>query len=403
MERTVLQGAQIFDGTGAPPASADVAVEGESIVEVGVGLDGDRAVDLSGRWLMPGLIDCHVHVMTSTINLLKRAATPFSLQFYEAIGNLRATLRAGVTSVRDAGGADEGVKRAVDTGLIAGPRMRIAVQILSPTGGHADGWFPSGMDLRFSGEHPGRPGSVCDGTDGVLRKVREVIRAGADVIKICTTGGVLSERDEPGASQFLPAEIEMIVAEAHAAKLQVMAHAQGNEGIKNALRHGVRSIEHGIFLDDEAIDLLKRNDAFLVPTLLAPKGVMEAPDGVSAESLRKAGEVMEVHRESIARAAEAGVRIAMGTDSGVVAHGRNGEELAEMVAIGMRPADALQSATRIAAENLGIADVAGTIEPGKLADLIVLDGDPLDDIGLLSSPERVVAVWRSGEDVTPAA
>jgi imidazolonepropionase-like amidohydrolase len=394
--RTLLRGATVIDGTGADPRQADVLVADGVILDMGSGLDGDEAVDLEGRWLLPGLIDCHVHVMISTINLLRALQTPFSLPFYQAAHNLRRTLLGGVTTVRDAGGADLGVKTAVETGLITGPRMQIAVTILSQTGGHGDGWFPCGADVPFLGAHPGRPRNVCDGPEAVLRTVREVIRAGADVIKICTTGGVLSERDSPQASQFLPAEIEVVVAEARAHRLSVMAHAQGTDGIKNAIRAGVASIEHGIYLDDEAIDMMLEAGTFLVPTLLAPIGVLDAPEGVSEASLAKARDTLEIHKESIARAAAAGVRIAMGTDSGVVPHGRNASEIVQMVATGMTPMAAIEAATRVAAENLGEGHRLGVIAEGRVADVIALDADPLTDIGVFADPARVTHVWQSG-------
>jgi imidazolonepropionase-like amidohydrolase len=277
LTRTLLRGATVVDGTGADPGKADVVVEQGRVVAVGPGLDGDDAVDLAGRWLLPGMIDCHTHVMVSTINLLTFVDTPFSLSFYEAARNLASTLRAGVTSVRDAGGADLGVKEAVARGLISGPRMHISVSVLSQTGGHGDGWMVCGADVPFLFvAHPGRPAGVCDGREGVLRRVREVIRAGADVVKVCATGGVLSAHDNPQASQFLPEELAVVVAEATASRLRVMAHAQGTNGVKNAIRAGIGSIEHGIYLDDEAIEMMLERGTYLVPTLVAPRGVIEA-------------------------------------------------------------------------------------------------------------------------------
>jgi imidazolonepropionase-like amidohydrolase len=270
------------------------------------------------------------------------------------------------------------------------------VTVLSQTGGHGDGWFACGADVPLLGAHPGRPDNICDGPEGVLRTVREVIRAGADVVKICTTGGVLSERDSPRSSQFLPAEIEIAVAEARAHRLPVMAHAQGTDGIKNAIRAGVASIEHGIYLDDEAIEMMLEAGTFLVPTLLAPIGVLDAPEGVSEASLSKARDTVEIHQDSIRRAADAGVRIAMGTDSGVVPHGRNASELVQMVAVGMSPMAAIEAATRVAAENLGESHRLGMIEQGRAADLIALDADPLADIGVFADPDRVTHVWQGG-------
>ncbi len=402
--RTLLHGATLIDGTGAGPGSADVVVEDGLIVDVGTGLDGDEAVDCGGRWLLPGMIDCHTHVMASSINIMTVINTPFSLQFYLAAQNLERTLMGGVTAVRDAGGADLGVKTAVERGLVRGPRMKISVRVLSQTGGHADDWMVCGGTIPFLFvPHPGRPDSVCDGPEGVLRRVREVIRAGADVVKICTTGGVLSAHDNPQASQFLPEEVAVVVAEAHATKLPVMAHAQGTDGIKNALRAGVESIEHGIYLDDEAIDMMLAAGTFLVPTLVAPMGVLDAPEGVAENSLRKAREVMEIHRESIRRAAEAGVRIAMGTDSGVIPHGRNLSELVQMTSVGMSPMAAIEASTRVAAECLGMGDRLGTVEPGKEADLIAMGADPLADATLFADPTAVTDVWLAGQRVKAGA
>jgi imidazolonepropionase-like amidohydrolase len=175
MTKTLLRGATVIDGTGAAPGVADGVVADGRIIDVGVGLDGDEAVDLSGRWLLPGLIDCHVHVMFSTINRLKLIQRPFSLQFYEAGRNLEATLQGGVTSVRDAGGADLGVKTAVEHGLVVGPRMKLSITVLSQTGGHGDGWFPCGYHLPMLPPHPGRPHNVCDSPDEVRKTVREVL------------------------------------------------------------------------------------------------------------------------------------------------------------------------------------------------------------------------------------
>jgi imidazolonepropionase-like amidohydrolase len=397
MTRTLLTGATVIDGTGAPAAPADVVIEDGRISGVGAGLDGDESVDLTGSWLLPGMIDCHVHVMTSSINRLFRLDTPYSLNFYLAAQNLNRTLLGGVTSVRDASGADRGVKEAVSRGLITGPRMKISVAALSQTGGHGDPHFACGLEMYL--EHPGKPVGICDGRENVLRKTREMIRAGADVIKICTTGGVLSRYDDPKASQFLPEEVAVVVAEAHAAGITVMAHAQGTNGIKNALRAGVESIEHGIYLDDECIDMMLNQGTFLVPTLIAPVGVLEAPDGVSEDSLRKCRDVMEAHRDSIGRAAAAGVKIAMGTDSGVVPHGRNLEELWHMTGVGMTPMEAIEASTRVAAENLRVAATRGTIEPGKEADLTALSADPLTNPGVFRDSSNVSDVWLAGRRV----
>jgi len=376
--RTVLTGAQVFDVGARAFSSSDVVVEGDRIIEVGPGLDGDASVDLTGRTILPGLIDTHVHVMISSLDLFGSMQEPYSLRFYQAIGNLRATLEAGITSVRDAGGADLGVKTAVERGLISGPHMQIAIGMLSQTGGHGDGWLPSGMHLRvLEGDHPGAPKTIVDGPEEVRKKVRELVRAGADVIKVATSGGVLSPRDDPRHAHFDLSELQSLVAEASAAGLFVMAHAQAADGIKNAVRAGIRSIEHGIFLDDEAIELMIANGTYLVPTLVAPTGVAKAAAAgarIPEASIQKANEVIDIHRQSFARAVQAGVKIAMGTDTGVTPHGDNLEELSLMASGGMDRRDVLVAATESAADLLGVGGEVGSITPGKRADLTVTIG-----------------------------
>ena len=398
--RTLFSGAQVFDGTGTPPAPADVVVEDGRFAEIGTGLDGDEQVDVSGRTLLPGLFDTHVHVMIEHIDLWRLVQTPFSYRFYQAIGNLRATLGIGITTVRDAGGADLGLKRALQDGLIAGPRVQLSISMLSQTGGHGDGWMPSGNRVQLFPSHPGLPRAVCDGVDEVRRTVREMVRSGAEVIKCATTGGVMSPRDKPEHTGFSPEELDAMVAEARGHGLEVMAHAQGTVGVKNALRAGIRSIEHGIYLDDEAIELMLEKGAWLVPTLMAATGVVKAAQaGVSIpdESLRKALAVIDAHRDSFRRAVDAGVRVAMGTDSGVTPHGDNLEELQLMAENGMSPEQVLAATTSAAAELMGLREELGTIEPGKRADLVVVDGDPYD---FASLKDRIAAVYQDGRLVS---
>jgi imidazolonepropionase-like amidohydrolase len=401
--RTVFAGGRVFDGTGAEVAEADVAVVDGRIEEVGVGLDGDEQIDVGGSTLLPRLFDTHVHVMFGHVDFWKLMQEPFSYRFYDAIRNLDATLRLGITTVRDAGGADLGVKQALEEGIIAGPRVQISITMLSQTGGHGDGWLPSGAHAEIFPEYPGVPGSIVDGPDEARRKVRELVRAGAEVIKIATSGGVLSPRDKPQQTGFDIKEIETIVAEARAAGLWVMSHAQSIDGIKNAVRAGVRSIEHGIYLDDGAIALMLEHGAYLVPTLVAPHGVIKAADAgasIPEVAVTKAHEVIEAHRDSFRRAAEAGVKVAMGTDAGVIPHGENLEELRLMADGGMSPEDVLVATTRTAAELMGLERELGTIEPGKRADLVVVSGDPLDFRDLAGRIERV---YQDGRLVAGAA
>jgi imidazolonepropionase-like amidohydrolase len=402
MTRMVFGGGLLFDGTGNAPAPADVVVEDGRILDVGPGLDGDQRVDCAGLTVVPGFIDSHVHFMADgDLDPMASVRTPFSLNFYLAAERMARTLRAGITTVREAGGSDLGVKEAQARGLVAGPRMLIAIAILSQTGGHGDSWQVCGgaMPGMLGLDHPGKPHNIVDGPEDMRRKVRELIRAGADIIKVCTSGGVLSPRDDPRHGHFRDDELSVLVAEAHAAGRWVMAHAQATDGIKGAVRNGIRSIEHGIYLDDEAVDMMLAHGTSLVPTLIAPMGVLEAADrgvAVPAYAIEKTKMVMETHRDSIARAIAAGVKVAMGTDSGVTPHGQNLRELAQMVACGMTPAQSLVATTRTAAELLGVIDDRGTVEPGKRADLVLVDGDPLavGDLG-----ERIHAVYQDGRQI----
>lgn len=399
MTRTLLHGGLVFDGTGAPPQPADVLLEDDRIAEVGSGLDGDVGVDVTGATVLPGFFDCHVHVTSSGVDRMRRLVEPFSYQFYAAVRHLAATLDTGITTVRDAGGADMGVRQAVADGLIAGPSLLIAVNIIGQTGGHTDGWFPSGLDMPLTTAHPGRPAALADGVDELRKVVRTLLRAGADVIKICTTGGVLSPLDDPTHAHFRPEEIEAVVAEAAAAGRVVMSHAQGTEGIKNAVRAGVRSIEHGIYLDDEAIDLMLSHGTWLVPTLVAPRSVLAAAAGgaqLPPAVIQKATDVVEAHRDSVRAAIAAGVNVAMGTDSGVGPHGDNLDELALMRDCGMSPEQVLVATTSGAARLCGVQDRVGRVAPGLVADLVVLDGDALEVDGM---KQRIRQVWQHGRQV----
>jgi imidazolonepropionase-like amidohydrolase len=399
MARTLFHGGLVFDGTGAPPAPGDVVIEDDRLTAVGApGLDGDEQVDCHGLVVLPGLFDCHTHVTFSgDLDLQHMVSRPWSMRYFEAVVNLERTLATGITTVREAAGADLGVKRAVERGLIPGPRLQISIAMLSQTGGHGDTQLPTGGCLEWPHPYPGNPGSIVDGPDAVRTRVRELVREGADVIKVATSGGVLSPRDDPRHAHFRDDELRVLVDEARAAGKFVMAHAQATDGIKAALRHGVRSIEHGIFLDDEAIDMMLAADAWLVPTLLAPRAVISsAQEGmrILEESLRKANEVLDSHSDSVRRAVAAGVKVAMGTDSGVGPHGRNLEELGLMVEHGMAPLDAWRATTSSAAALMGLDEQLGTLEPGKRADIVLLRGD-LADLAKLS--ERIAGVWKDGQ------
>ena len=401
MTRLILHGGQVFDGTSEKASTADVLLEDGRIVEVGSGLDGDAAIDCTGRLVTPGLFDCHVHFMTDgDFSAKTHAETPFSLGFFQAAERMERTLAIGITSVREAGGTDAGMKEARDRGLIQGPRMQISLTMLSQTGGHADSWEICGAHMPgMMDSHPGRPHPIVDGPEEMRKKVRELIRAGADVIKVATSGGVLSPVSNPKHAHFRPDELDALVSEATAADRFVMAHAQGTQGIKNAIAAGIRSIEHGIYLDDEAIEMMLAAGTYLVPTLMAPLGLldqiergMELPEKV----IRIATSVAEAHRDSVERAIAAGVKVAMGTDTGVTPHGENLRELAEMAKLGMSDAQVLRSSTTVAADLLGVSSELGTVEVGKIADLVVWEGGSLDVSDMRS---RVSTVIQGGSVV----
>jgi len=392
--RRVFAGGTVVAPDGST-AVADVLIEGDRIVDVGSGLDGDEAVDVSGKHLLPGLFDCHIHLALAHIDFIKHARTPPGYRYFAAIDSMERTLRTGITTVRDAGGTDRGTKQAVAEGLIAGPRMQISIGMLSQTGGHGDSCLPGGGRL-FPYSTVTHPRTLVDGPEEMRVAVRRLVRAGADVIKVATSGGVLSPEDDPTHAHFAMDELNMLVAEANAAHIAVMAHAQATDGIKNAIRAGIRSIDHGIYLDDEAIEMMLDAGTWLVPTLIAPRGVIRAAETgvpIPESSLRKAADVTAAHDESFSRAVAAGVKVAMGTDCPVSPHGTNLEEVELMIAGGLTAGEALYATTASGAELMGLQDDLGSIEPGKLADVVVVDGDPLD-FGSLKG--NITEVWKAG-------
>jgi imidazolonepropionase-like amidohydrolase len=396
MDRTVVTGGRVFDARSGTVAGADVVVEDGRVVEVGPGLDGDDAVDVSDRLVLPGLFDCHVHLAGSTLDVADVMYDPASLRHYHAVANLRRTLDIGITTVRDAGFVDQGVKVAVERGIVPGPRVRLAITMVGQTGGHGDDWLPSG--LRWP-DDPGVPEALVDGVASARQVVRRLVRAGADQIKIATTGGGLSAHTDPHMAQLRDDELAEIVAEAAAAGRYVMAHAHAAAGAAAAVRAGVRSIEHGTLLSEEAVALMAERGTYLVPTMSAPYGVLKAADEgvrITPGGVEKSRELIEHHEASVRLAHEAGVRTAMGTDAPVSPHGQNLEELGRLVGAGLTAAAAWQAATITAAELMRLDDELGSLEPGKRADLVVLAGE-LDDLEGLAT--RVEQVWKDGARV----
>lgn len=407
MTLALINGLLIDGRNDEPRERMTVLIEDERITAVGpneqIRVPRDATViDAQGNSILPGLIDTHVHFMMEYPDILRGLLTPPSLSLFQTIPRMRATLEAGVTTIRDAGGSPAGLKMAVERGIVAGPRMQVAVSIISQTGGHGDGYYPCCADIGMFGLHlPDVPNGVVDGVEAVRKATREILRAGADWIKLATSGGVLSTADAPTSSQLTIEEISTVVYEAHAQEKRCMAHAQGTQGIKNAILAGVASIEHGIYLTDELIELMLQRDVWLVPTLVAPLAVIDYatihPDIVPPMMATKALNVVEDHKRSIRKAIEAGVKIAMGTDSGVGRHGENGHELQMMVEAGMTPMQSIRASTLHAAQLLHLDQQLGTLEEGKLADVVVVAGDVLNDISNIANSDNVKLVLKGGK------
>lgn len=407
MKYTLIHNGTLIDGNGRESLpNAAILIKNNQIIEVGsensISIPDVKImkIDAHGMFILPGFIDTHVHVMANGFKMEDAMYNPLSFYFYRGVDNLRQTINAGITTVRDAGLADAGVKRAVDEGLIDGPRLLISIMPLSISGGHFDFWLNSGFDMKIS--YPGLPESICDGEDEVRKRVREILRAGADFIKVMATGGVMSTNDHPEYTQFTVKELKIMVQEGkYHNDVKVMAHGHGTEGIKNALKAGVHSIEHGTYLDEEAIQMMVDQGTYLVPTCVVIKHNRKlAESGDLPEYSRdQAISLVDAHDKSIKKAYEAGVKIVMGTDCGVVPHGLNLEELGYLCDIGMSPIEAIMAGTKNAAECLGIDDKLGTIEPGKIADIIISKKDPLVNIKSLGNPDNVMLVMKEGKVV----
>lgn len=383
----ILRDARVIDGCGSVHEDRAVRIDPDSgrIASVGDAdpRDGETVVSLGGVTLLPGLVDAHVHFSLSGESTVADVAdaSDAELVLIEA-ANARRTLLGGVTGVRAMGARDLDVhlKRTIDRGDLAGPRMVANCRSITITGGH--------------GHHLGRE---VDGPTECRRAVREQVKRGAEFIKFMATGGVTTPGTDPRTLSFTHDEMAAIVDESHRRGVHVATHAHGAEGVKAAATAGVDTIEHGTFLDREAIDLLVERDVTLVPTLSAPFRIARNPERATEESVRKTNAVSDRHVESFQAALDAGVRIAGGTDAGTPFnyHGANSTEIGFMVEYGMDPHDAIVAMTRVAAETIGLED-AGRIEPGAHADLLVVDGNPLEDLSSLSDP---MAVFKGGEVV----
>ncbi|HSS98327.1 MAG TPA: amidohydrolase family protein [Terriglobales bacterium] len=394
-KRVIVRAGKLLDvKSGKTLTNQTIVIEGDKIVSVGTDVkttSADTVVDLSGATILPGLIDVHTHLTSNP-------------QFgYEALGisvprealigakNARITLEAGFTTVRNVGAtaySDVALRDAINDGDVPGPRILASGPPLGITGGHCDNNL-----LPF--EYHAQEAGVADGVEGVQRKVREVIKYGADVIKFCATGGVLSKGDDPQASQYTLEEMKAIVTDAHRLGRKVAAHAHGAQGILWASQAGVDSIEHGSYINDAAIAEMKKNGTYLVPTRYLGDWLAEnmVKIGMPEMYAKKARAILPIIDNNFRHAFASGVKVAFGTDAAVYPHGLNAREFAEYVKLGMTPIQAIQTSTVNAADLLGWSDKVGTLDAGKWADMIAVDGDPLQDVTTL---EHVKFVMKGG-------
>ena len=398
-----ITGATLIDGTGsAPLPDAVVLIEGSEVADVGSAQsvpipDGAEMIEAPGMTLMPGLIDTHDHLASFSYEIASRwgITEPRSTRHLRIASVLRQTLETGYTTVRDAGGLAAGFRMAVDEGLVPGPRLQVALGFITPTGGMADTVSPLGYRPP-AGEDSGLPWGVADGPEAMRAKVREMVRAGADVIKTATTGGASSAAGlGPKDVLFERNELEALVDEAHKRGRRVMCHALGGEGLRMAVEVGVDSIEHGSYLDEDP-ELLQ---------MMAEKGICFTPTfGVytfhatrgTPHGRARASALREHHVRSVHMALEYGVTVTAGTDEGGWEHGNNAHEMSCLVEAGMTPMQAIVAATGDAADCLGLGQEIGRIQAGKRADIILVEGNPLEDVKILERGEAVQYVMKNG-------
>lgn len=409
-----IVGGTLIDGMGGDPVrSGVVVIEDGRVVAAGpeksVTIPANaKRLDASGRTILPGFIDCHVHGTYRARDMRQHLLNTPTYNVLRSLDIFRETLACGITTARDMGGADAGFRAAIEEGHIDGPRLLISLGMISQTGGHGDYWVPAGMRIQ---KRMWLPNTVADGVEEIRRVVRELLMRGADFIKICATGGITSVTDSWDEPQFTIAEIRTAVEEAAAKRRRVAVHAEGVEGIRNAVAAGIHTLEHGWFLDEESADTMIKSGTWWVPTLaLVPLSVkrrgedkswaghqMGQEDVKDSEIYRLMQDQIPVWKDAVRR----GVKVAMGTDqSHRLLVGENMVELEFMVNwLGMSPMDVIVASTSRAAECIERPEL-GAVTPGKIADVLVVDGDPLDDIRVLQSRDRIHMVMKAGKAFT---
>lgn len=400
----ILREANVLDASGSFAGPLDVHVRDGRVAAVARGLStGDApSFDFSGLWLAPGVFDCHDHLTMSTSDLGEVLSTPVTYWTLETARNARATLESGVTFVRDLTGADRGLREALDRGLVPGPRLQISVTLICQTGGHGDGYLSgAGIEASLTPQYPGRPRFVVDGPETMRRVVRETLRAGADWIKLATTGGLVSEHDQPLTAELTPEEIGVAVYEAGRKGKGVAAHAYGGDGLTNAVKAGVRSIEHGGFLTEEQAALMAERGCYLVPTLSAMRDTFSwAQEGsLTPTQCQKILDLGLDLGRCVQIAKAYGVPLASGTDYiDRRQHGGNLEEIVLMHQAGLTVEEALLTATAGGAALCGVEHEYGRIAEGYVFDAFVLDEDP-GELSLLARPGAVTGVFKGGDPV----
>ena len=388
---TVLKAARLFDArTGTVTQPGLVVIIGDKIQAIGGNAPTSaKVIELGDATLLPGFIDSHTHLsmMFSTDYSANRLATisrTIPEQAIRATENARKTLMAGFTTVRDVGSSnfiDVGLRNSINAGIVPGPRMLVAVHSLGSTGGHCD--WSAGFRPDLFGRETGPEDGVINSADQARYAVRLNVKYGADIIKTCATGGVLSPTDDVDVPQLSQAELNALVDEAHALHRKTAAHAHGSEGAKRAIRAGIDSIEHGTFLDDEALQMMHDRGSYLVPTLSVRSGLAESKFPPLVQ--QKVDITMKSQDAMVRRALKIGVKIALGTDAAVYPHGNNALEFALMAADGMSPSQSLLAGTAVASQLLGLSSTVGTLEAGKQADVVAVPGNPLENIKVTGS------------------